>query len=386
MICFSVDCIYLSIDRKTIMILHLQNVHFASDPVINKFETAFPNKNIAIRLQGFDNPVSVIKDGSINHFANAREAAESIDFSIISIVVVYHLDFEKDLFILKYIPQNIPIVWWMYGWDLYLRLWHKGYELYAPQTLPFVSDGEKGIVLRAKLFLELKYKQYIDKKVQKRIIGVIPCEKPDYNLACLVLGRSVTHVDIYGRSLLHGLPFSTGNDICIGHSASLSGNHLYALDILKKVDICDSNVFLPLSYSVQSESYKTAVVEKYKQHFGEKAQFLFDYQDVDTYRRGFLRYKVAIYPTWRQEALGNIFICFQLGIKVFLSRHNPCLVFFLSQGLFVYALEDIKSVEDLNPLTQEQKEKNLLIYKGIKEERDRVFPENLNRFFARYTE
>ena len=368
------------------MILHIQSDHFASDPCLKRFQAAFPHKNIAVRLHESDKTVTIIKEGEEKLFENAKEATKSIDYSTISIVVVYHLDFQKVLFIVGCVPKQKPIVWWMYGWDLYTRLWHKGYDLYAPQTLSFIKKEKKGLVLKMKLFLEYIYRNYYDKKVLKRIVGVVPCELPDYNLSLSLFKKKVDHIDIFGRSLIQGMTFSTGNDIVVGHSASMSVNHLYALDILKRFDIGDSRIVLPLSYTVQSDLYRRGVMEEYNNRFGSNVRFLLEYQDIETYRNNFLNYKVAIYPSWRQEALGNINICFQLGIKVFLSKHNPCLEYYKEKGFVIYALEEIQGETDLCPLTQEQKEKNLAIYLSIKNERDRVAPINLKAYFAKYAE
>ena len=298
--------------------------------------------------------------------------------------MVHYLDFQKERFIYKFVPERVPVVWWMYGGDLYDRLYVKGYKLYAPQTLTYVGRLPKNPIsyIRRKRF-NWRQKR-IDKIILRRIVGVIPCLRPDYALACSLLGREVDLVDITPQGGIDGFPFTNGNDICVGHSASLSSNHLYALDILKKVDTNGSQIVLPLSYTIQSEDYRKAVVERYTQEYGSRAHFLFDYQDLDTYRKGFLNYKVAIYPCWRQEALANVSICFQLGVKVFLSKHNPCLEYYQGRGYYIYELEDIKSPDDLKPLTKEQQIKNKELYDIIKMERDNLVTPNLINYFAKY--
>lgn len=365
------------------MILHLQEHHSSSKAFLKDFRLQFPNKNIVVCFHEKEDSLTMEKEGVETLYRNTKEFVDSFDFSIVSIVVVHLLDYKKELFLYKYIPKNISIVWWMYGGDLYRRLWLKGYKLYAPQTLPFLKTKTKGIIGKTRFFGASKYAAFIDKKILKRIIGVIPCEHPDYELACKLLGRKVDHIDIYPRGG-ERLPDADGNDICIGHSASRTSNHLYALDILKKVDTGDSRIVLPLSYTIQDENYRQAVVEKYKQVFGEKFHPIFDYQDKNTYVKGFQKYKVAIYPNWRQEALGNIFICFKSGVKVFLSVNNPCLEYFKELGYCVYTLENINSAKDLSPLTPEEREQNRLVYQRIKEERAIKVPLNIKSYFSKF--
>lgn len=366
------------------MILHLQGIHSASEIFLKNFRSVFPEKNIVLRFHNEGNGVTVLNQEKEEQYDDIDSFARVFDFSKISVVVVYFLDFKKEVFLNKYIPKDIPIIWWMYGGDLYGPLYLKGYELFAPQTIPYVEDKRRGIIRRIKRYINRCYKAYYSNRILKRIKGVVPCEKPDYSLACWLLGRVVDHVDIYPRDDMPQYVIDNGNDICVGHSASLSVNHLYALDILKKVDIQDSCVVLPLSYTIHSEEYRQSVVREYKKVFGNKVKSIFEYQDLETYEKGFLNYKVAIYPSWRQEALGNIFICFNLGVKVFLSCYNPCYDFFKEQGYCIYALEDIKSSEDLSPLTQEKKELNRKIYERVKQERAIVAPENLKVYFSRY--
>lgn len=366
------------------MILHLQGIHSASDEFFENFRSHYPHENVVIRFHDDNKSYTVIKDNKEIVYNDERDILAGIDFSSINVVVVYFLDFKKELFILKYITNSIPIIWWMYGGDLYGRLYAKGYDLFAPQTLPFVKGNRINVLRRIKRYLYQCKTSYVDKKIFKTIKGVIPCAPPDYALACSLLGRKVDLVDIVPLSCIKGLPLSNGKDICIGHSASLTSNHLYALDFLRQIDIDDSDVVLPLSYTIHSKEYRDSVVERYRQVYGNRARFLFDYQDIQTYQKNFLNYKVAIYPNWRQEALGNIEICLQLGVKVFLSIHNPCFDYFKNKGFCIYALENIKTTEDLCPLTIDEKEANRKLFNEIQCERDIVAPENLKSYFAKY--
>lgn len=366
------------------MILHLQGEHSASDFFMKSFYELFPDKNIVIKIPYTGEVVTVLKGGKSQFYNGYKDLKKKFDFSNISIVVVHYLEFNKERFLNKFIPKDVPIIWWMYGHDLYERLWLQGYKLYAPQTLPFVHPKTTNILYSLRRLRFNFRKRHLDKKVMNRIVGVIPCEQPDYKLACRLLERSVDLVDIYPREVLNIESYSEGTDICVGHSASMTGNHLYTLSYLKKIETGDSNIWLPLSYTIQSEEYRKTVVDQYSSVFGNNAHFIFEYQDIESYQKSFLKYKVAIYSSWRQEALSNIFICLQLGVKVFLSINNPCFNYFKEKGFIIFAIEDIKSNDDLQPLSEEQKRKNRSIYKEIKENRDIVAPANMKAYFTPY--
>ena len=153
---------------------------------------------------------------------------------------------------------------------------------------------------------------------------------------------------------------------------------------MKEWNIGNSNLYIPLSYNVQNENYRLAVISGFKDVFGEKAHFLLDFESYDVYIKRFLTFKIAIFSTWRQEALGNIEICFQIGIKVLLSRNNPYLAYFQGLGLRVYALEDVQTPADLEPLNENDKKYNRETFYRIIEERKIKSNNDLRTYFSKY--
>lgn len=367
------------------MLLNIVGVHNATKPFTKIFTDAFPNQIITVCLKEKGNGADLLMDGKEYSFQNEEDMPRQIDFSKVSVVVVHLVTFQKECFILKYISPDVPVIWWVYGGDLYnCFLYGRGYKLYAPQTLPFVRSSQNGIFFLKRMIFDYLYRPWLDKRFFKRIKGIIPCEQPDYEFACKLTGKTLDLVNISPRSKNIDLPFAEGGDICIGHSASMTNNHLYALDIIKKIPLGNSKLVLPLSYNVQSADYKEEVMKQYRQCFGEKVSFLLDYQSLDEYRKGYLNYKVALYPCWRQEALGNIFICLQLGIKVFLSIHNPCYQYFKKLGYYIYAMEDITGTDILTPLSLAEKEYNRNLYLKISQERNTSIPQTVKGYFSKY--
>ena len=369
------------------MILHIVGEHNATKSFTKIFFDTFPQQIVVVCLKGKGKGLDIIEYGKETTVLNEHEVLDIIDFSKISVVIVHLVTYQKERFVLKYISSKIPVIWWTYGGDLYnYFLYRKGYNLYAPQTIPFVLENQPKIRNIKKWIASHIYRPYIDRRFMRRVHGIIPCDLPDYKLACSYLGRNVDLVNVSPRKLKIDLPFADGNDICIGNSASMTNNHLYALDIIKRISIGSSKIILPLSYNVQSENYKEEVIKRYRQQLGNHVSFLFDFQNADEYRRSFLNYKVAIYPCWRQEALGNIFTCLQLGVKIFLSKYNPCLDIFLELGYYIYTIEDVSNEQDLNPLTQSEKEHNRDLYLKLRQERILSTPQILKQYFSKFVD
>lgn len=368
------------------MILNIVGIHNATKSFTKIFTDAFPDKVVTVCLKGKGNGADLLIEGKEYSFQNEEKLNKMIDYSQISVVIVHLVTFQKERFILKHVSADVPVIWWVYGGDLYnYFLYRHGYALYAPQTLPFVLLKQREANIKKKI-VDYLYRPIVDKRFLRRIKGIIPCEQPDYDLACELLDRKLDLVNISPRSKTNELPFADGEDICVGHSASMTNNHLYALEILKRIPLEKSKLVLPLSYNVQSENYKEVVMTQYCQYFGDKVSFLLDYQSYDEYKKGYLNYKVAFYPCWRQEALGNIFICLQLGVRVFLSIHNPCYQYFKKLGYYIYAMEDIKGAESLTPLPIEEKEHNRNLYLKISQERNNSISQTVKQYFSQYVD
>ena len=365
------------------MILHLIDDHIAASSFLKGFMELFPTSNIIMRFcRG--GKVEVVKDTAPIVFNSAKEAMSSIDFSLVKVIVVQLLTTTKSKAIATYVPRRVPVVWWTYGGDLYNRvLQREGYELYSSQTRFFNQTHEKkGLLLKMKMFLyDGLFIKYCDKKVIERTEGIIPCLYPDYEQACKWLNKKFELVDVTPWQEILDCPLTRGNNIMIGHSASLTNNHLYALDILKGMELDDSLITLPLSYNIQSEAYRKEVMRKYRETYGDKVNFLLELMDLQTYKKNFLNYKMAIFPCWRQEALGNIFTCIQLGLRIVMSNHNPCYKYLCDLGFIISSLEDLR---DLKPLVLEEQQKNRSLFIRLKKERDVQVVNNMKNYFSKY--
>ena len=51
------------------------------------------------------------------------------------------------------------------------------------------------------------------------------------------------------------------------------------------------------------------------------------------------RHKAAVYPSYRQMGLGNIFIGIRCGLKIYLSDKNPTLKWLGEKGMKIYSIE-----------------------------------------------
>lgn len=121
------------------MILNIVGTHNATKSFTKIFTDAFPDRVVTVCLKGKCNGADLLMADQEYPFKNEDELSKHIDFSTVSAVVVHLVTFRKECFILKHVSPDVPVIWWVYGGDLYnYFLFRKGYKLYASQTLPYV--------------------------------------------------------------------------------------------------------------------------------------------------------------------------------------------------------------------------------------------------------
>ena len=372
------------------MILHLVTKHFFSNTGLSVFEKRAPGQNIVLVIGSMPNAVKSVNNGIEVSDENVCEVVKSIDFSNVNQVVIHYLTGKIASFVRSYIPEGIPLYWWTYGGDLYQPfLERRGYDVFYTDLTPF----RPGWVYMTYRFLQIcrnrilynlgvfGHDKYVQRELLHRIRGMIPCIPPDHEMACKYLKRhlEIVRVHPFGYPLYDEV-FYNGNVISVGHSASYSDNHLYALKFLSKIDIKDSAISLTLSYNVNSNKYVDAVKKRYRKQFNEKVNFVVDYLKEDYYKSQ-NEVKIMILPTWRQEALANVISCFLKGIKLFLSKRGPMYSHFKEYGFKCFAIEDISQNIFETPLTLEEKQYNRSLMLQYLDEKERTIDVDFKLFF-----
>jgi len=143
------------------------------------------------------------------------------------------------------------------------------------------------------------------------------------------------------------------NNILIGNSATISNNHLEVLDILSKVNIGDSKIYIPLSYG--DENYRKFILDRIDRYDLRNVVSLTTFLDLKDYQDILKTCTIVIMNHFRQQAVGNVLNSMFLGAKVFLSNKNSLYHFLKRIGCIVYSIEDDISIGDdfITPLTEE---------------------------------
>lgn len=340
--------------------IHLTQDEKFIDNSINSFEKYYPGQNLFI----------VDKEKSKRRFVTSTDTAIflpfnhpnwlhfvlkkcSIDQSERVNVLVHFLtrNSANRALELKKWRKDVCLYWIFYGADLYSYLENIGkYELYD-----YKVKGQKNKLKNLVNILLGRY-NYVA-CFCKELNFFCFWNYYDYELLCKNVKTEAKFKLFYyvntGKNYICDTPAENDLQILINHSASFTGNHLTVIEKLASLSIGDMKLLLPLSYG--PDTHKKLIIAKANAMFPGKCSFLTDYMPIDTYYEVISKCQCAIMGHRRQEAGGNISFLLRNGKKVFLREDNTLLKYYRDLGCFIYSFEtDLKSKDDLCPLTEEQ--------------------------------
>ena len=262
------------------------------------------------------------------------------------------------------------LYWMFYGADLYDYLSIRyNYQLYDYKK---IGIGEKVV---NKLRIVLNRFKYIEDF--SAVLDYFCFWNPyDYQLLCSYLKTKASFKNFYYVMNAHlnlndSNEQSIGNKILINHSGSWTGNHLTILQALKKLDLTDKSIVLPLSYGPREHIEQ--IEKEVEVLFPGKYEIIKDFLPIQSYYKIIDECQYAIMGHRRQEAGGNLSFLLRSGKKVFLREDNSLFKFYKDVGYYVYSFEkDLFKEDAFTPLSSEQKQHNREVF------RKRVQKENID--------
>ena len=278
-------------------------------------------------------------------------------------VVILHNLYSIPYYDLVKIPFGIKVVWFAWGFDIYLSTYNLlrpliNKKLYYNKTKRYRID--KTNMLKHNLFMFISrllklchYKQL--KKAIGRIdyfSGVIPEE---YDLivsdkhnkhfrAKPLLFSYNSSIGMYNEENINN-PIVSGYDIQVGNSGDPSNNHIDIMDELKRLNLQNKRVYCPISYS-GTEYYCEKIRKHGEKLFGECFFPLTTFIPLSEYKKIISSTRYAIFAMERQQAMGNILIGLWEGRMVFLSENNPAYLSLKNKGYVIYTIQhDLDKIE-----------------------------------------
>lgn len=353
-------------------------LHLCYDnPFINgsraAFEKFYPSNNtfciysrytIKGKMTNFEDAVWMSKDAS--DIVKVQEICKkkSVDVIVLHSLSPYFAEILKNI----NVPKKYRVFWVFYGSELY-------YSLGEKTDYPLIDNTN--VFSISSWVAPTRYNYWLRKLLGKTVYYDLLEEMLGYiDYFCFwlyedyLLLRKYFDTDIKFRHFQYGsvsredakriIPNyeKTPNEIRIGHSASKTENQETIIKLISRID--KNNVFkkvMPLTYG--SVYYRKIVMRQGKYYFGDNFQPILKHVPKEEYIESLSRTGVAIFGQNRQEGSGNIFPLLKSGSKVFLRENNNLLEHCRKQGYIIFSVEkDLKSIEDLQPLTPEQMDHN----------------------------
>lgn len=158
---------------------------------------------------------------------------------------------------------------------------------------------------------------------------------------------------------IKGLNKNKKSNITIQINNSCNESTLEMLDILSKFK--DKNIKIRTILSYGKMEYKDKIIQKGKEIFGDKFEYLDKYISADKYAKYIADNDILILNPNRQQGAGNIMLALSVGVKVFVCDATVSSKFFKDEGFIIYDSANIKNLtfEELLEYPEEPKNKNI---------------------------
>jgi dTDP-N-acetylfucosamine:lipid II N-acetylfucosaminyltransferase len=353
-----------------IRIIHIFDDDKFVDPTIKLFEEVIPTQSIYYIIKSKGASFKYVKSNNVScvDFSKDNEKKDLLDFINSNdnhVVFLHALEINKQNLVLGILP-NIKKVWFIWGYDLYPNWPLLNQKIYLAKTKSIIDlkGVYKDKLIHNSFSFYLFKKRHLLQKINKRIynilsksfesrfyraaslidyvVPVVPTEYAiikDMNLRAKFAPFTYGCIeDLLGNKLHESV--ANKKNILVGNSADPSNNHLEVFYELSKMDLKNRKVFVPLSYSGNS-NYKESVIELGYQLLGSNFYPLLDFMTLEEYNDILLSCGTMIFNHIRQQGVGNIITLGYLGATIFLNHKSPVYSYYNSLGLKIFNTNDI---------------------------------------------
>lgn len=345
------------------MILHLVEDEKIINRTIDMFENVYEGKNkFLIEIPNESYQLKHVRDQDDTNCAvyGSESYWKCIgDISQYEAVFIHSLTRNKCKLISKFKDTELSFVWILWGSDLYNFLATKGYKLYlwkpnfADFRLRWTFHDKLNEFIR-EIAAKLRRKETYKSLYEKAYLRIDHCaifNKGDFKLLKkYTKSEAKWHwFTYYPIDTILGTDLASkkvnGENIIVGNSGSITGNHMQAFKLLKKLNVEGKKVIVPLSYG--NPSYCDLLCKKGSELLGESFIPIKDFMPLQDYNNLLCSANVVIMNHLRQEAVGNILVSLFLGAKVYLHEENNLYEYFTSIGVQIFSIN--KDLTSSNP-------------------------------------
>ncbi|WP_425236741.1 hypothetical protein [Ulvibacterium sp.] len=283
-------------------------------------------------------------------------------------LVIYNLDFFKSQ-IVNRIDKGVKVIWRFFGTELYSR---KPHLFLSTKSKPFfvskIIKGSIKSIFRSFFPYEKSFYRAI-----KRSDAITCVFKEEYeyltrhwNNLPRFIPLSLEHHRNYSNEIDFKLEYPKENIVIIGNSRAFYNNHLDSLELVEhSKSVRKLNIKVLFNYGAENK-YTSAVREKAKL---VKVELIDSFIDPNEFIGFYGPVAAFIINSYRQIALGNVFMALHKGVKVYLNSENPTYQWLKREGLYIFNMEALENDLETGQiyLAKSEIEHNLKGLKKLKE-------------------
>lgn len=277
-------------------------------------------------------------------------------FKQFDFIILHDMNFFNSRLVLKHPEANYIYIHWGYEihnnnyiLNLFNQLRYQGtIKRYKPKLFQFALNLLKYGIINTDFDNEKKIFQAIN-EIKKIHLFNNEFDKFKYlgllNNNCQLL-PNFTYYPCSNKTLKYE---KKSNTVIVGNCSARGINHLGIFNKIGNLEF--DRVLVPLSYGLSNYADEIITVGSaiFKDSFFPIKEFL----SISKYKKLFERATFFIDDSHRQRAFGNILLCLEFGLKIYLNEKNPIYEFLISNQVFVFKTDDL-SDKTLRPLNAEE--------------------------------
>ncbi len=341
------------------MILHIAPDEKFINSIHWQFEKIFPEENkYFVFLTGKTEELKYVKvKKNVNIIRDDDKSLQLVlaELKNCKLAVLHGLKYFQSRIVLN-LNFKIKLLWCFWGGEIYDNPNALGLQMIGIKTkqrfvkTSFIEELKKRV---KPLYYFLRKRTLIPDdsilKAAKKVeyIGIVHKEEIQFLKEHNFIDSSAEHVQMTYYPLefifrgIENISIS-GNNILLGNSASLTNNHLEALEILGQFNIEERKIVMPLSYG--DKKYAKEINQIGVKLFPKNFEPINSFMPLEVYNHRLSQCNIVIMNHYRQQAVGNIVAMLWMGAKVFLNETNTFYLFLVRIGVHVFSIKN-----DLRP-------------------------------------
>jgi hypothetical protein len=339
------------------MILHIVKDGRLINTIIDQFEKVAPGESYYLVDTTYEGKLLRTEPSERFQFAK-KNSKEYFDLlkqykNVTSVIIHSMTDFHAYL-INKYLYDK-KICWTLWGGDIY----QSGFIPYEKNILVQTKkqikkdlwQTIKSAIGRNRWRFPILFSRYRAMLKVDYLITVLPSEYEHItsNIPKLRAKQVLWNYSLEQSFIYPNIVNNNRKNIIVSHNGYPTNNHFDSFEILKKLDLQERRIIVPLSYGIKD--YSNKVLKYGESVFGSSFMPLIDYLSFEKYIEIVNSCSIALFNNIRQQGVGNLIILLKLGIKIYLNENGMAWKFMQDLGIKVFSInKDINNIDALEPL------------------------------------